>query len=166
MIFGTTGRDAERREEEGKGEKRTPTLEGSIKNKDSGDWEVAREIRGEWRECHSIMEARAKTRFQEEEMITRVKSYRWVKKGKGCKVTVNSGTSRISDSWDNSFSREAGTKNQDDARLREVAGYGSLFSMRTFFIKKRTAQGRGIRGSQKCFLTIEIWFCLGLWFSV
>lgn len=44
------------------------------------------------------MEARAKTRFQEEEMITRVKSYRWVKKGKGCKVTVNSGTSRISDS--------------------------------------------------------------------
>ena len=51
------------------------------------------------------------------------------------------GQSRISDPWDNSFSRRAGTKKQDVRSLREVGRYGSLFSMWTLFIKNSSGQG-------------------------
>ena len=76
--------------------KRTSALKGYVKDIHSGDWEAARGVKGKCRECQNVMEAEGRG-IQKRKRISRLKSYQWVKKGKGCKVTWNSETSRISD---------------------------------------------------------------------
>lgn len=74
---------------------RPSALKGYVKDIHSGDWEVARWVKGKCREHQNIMEA--KGRGTQRKRVRRLKSYQWVKKGKGSKVTWNSETSRITD---------------------------------------------------------------------